>query len=166
VPVTVAMQTCIQWRIFYGGMFLTYMLRWVCNKRMVRTADHNTPRRASSRQIVAGRPGECKNNNVEAFSRRNFNSPNSATECTRTRHFHSENWQFFWEGAQPLFQTPNERGTLLPHPPTSAPTTRAPSALDPCPLQNRRYATGLKHRVSAIHESRTSRVVPSASGHY
>jgi len=26
----------------------------------VPTADHNTPQRALSRQIVAGRPGECK----------------------------------------------------------------------------------------------------------
>jgi len=51
------MLVCTQLRI-YSGMLLTQ--RWVRNKRMVPTADHNTPQRVLSRQIVAGRSGECK----------------------------------------------------------------------------------------------------------
>ena len=34
---------------------------------MVPTADHNTPQRASSRQFVAGHPGECKKLTLRPF---------------------------------------------------------------------------------------------------
>jgi len=50
----------------------------------------NTAQGALSRQIVAGRPGECKKSNFEVFSCRHFNFKNSAPGCTRTRHFHSK----------------------------------------------------------------------------
>jgi len=52
-------------------------------------------------------------NNFEAFSCRHFNFKNSAPECTRTRHFHSENWKFFWGGgtAPSPYPSPSGRGT-------------------------------------------------------
>ena len=50
----VAMLICTQCRIYlqWYGMLLTY--RWVRNKQMVPTLDHNAP------QIVAGHPGKSR----------------------------------------------------------------------------------------------------------
>jgi len=94
--------------------------RWVCDKRMVPTADHNTPQRALSRQIVAGCPGECKKIILRHFPTHfNFkvllqNAPEYAIFIHKIEKFSRQG-----HGHLPRL-LPQRKGKPLAHPPCSA----------------------------------------------
>jgi len=114
--------------------------------RIMPTADHNTPQRALSCQIVAGRPSECKKLILRPFlagvlTLKTVLHP----ESTRTRHFHSENVLGRGHSLLPIY-LPQWEGDTPPTPPSTyftapRPTRLRRSTLALPPLQNPRYAT-------------------------
>jgi len=83
--------------------------RWVCNKRMMPTADHNTPQRALSHRIVSGRPSECKKNQFCSI----LTSKTVLQSAPEDVIFIKKIEKFSGKGAQPR-PLPQREGT--PHP--------------------------------------------------
>jgi len=98
------MLICIQWHIYLqwyvANMHVEVGMQQAngadCRPQYTPTCLESSDCSRSSRWM--------QKSNFEAFSCRHFNFKNSAPECTRTRHFHSEKWKIFWGGAQPLPQ--------------------------------------------------------------
>jgi len=132
MSVSVATLICIQWRIYLQSLYR--LLRCVrITKRMMPTADHSTAKLAMSCQIAAGRSGWCKKIKFEGrLFCRHFNFKNSAPECTRTRHFQSENWK------KNLGRTP---APPAPTPSAPRPARLRRSTFSPL-IQSPRYARG------------------------
>jgi len=102
--------------------------RWVCNKRMMPTGDHNTPQRALSHRIVPGRPSECKKNqfcSILTFKTVLQSAPEDVIFIKKIEKFSGK-------GAQPR-PLPQREGDT----PSS---TYPPRRLNPSALQNPRYA--------------------------